>query len=786
MKINFNRIRIINFFIVVLLIYLPYYLFDGKLFIGGDDSRLFYAFPDLWLKNIAWYSWFRLSTEGQHNPQQFMVPLLVLLEQLRKFLPQLVVANLAFSGPLVFGFLYFQKLFKTISRLDNNDPGGSLAGLLGALFYIMSPIIWIMTISPFLYSVWLIVLFPALLYYFLMYFHSGRLKYCIYGALAGVILSLGLYSIPWILGALLPLSVGMLVYAIFYSPSEVRLFVFRFGVFALAVGTTQVFAFLPFFASIVDSSGSFARQAMSSAVQNTFEPTVIATMFNNNILFPLANLFHRSIVFDFSWPIKAIFERVYDKLLILDLVFIFIVVSALIFRRSYLGPEAKLCNRRPYNIFLLAWIVSLFLFTVNIGSFRDLFLGLGNIPGFQMFRNAFDKFSIGYVFIYAVLFSFSFHMVYMASRRWNRFASFAVIFSCAFVILGNSLPLKEIVRKKLWTTNTIETVITFPDEYVEFMEKLPAKVQPVQSILSLPFAFPGYTVIKETDSNAVFAGTSPIKMFTGLDDFSGAMSLTPSSAKRFIDAIRTQNEHELRLFLAEYNIGYVLLTHNIPSEVLRSYLFNGFEDQRVLNRKISSWLTPTFGGDQVLVSKNKNYELIKLRIDSSLFESKNVIFQKISPVKYNVTIRGASDNQNLVFKERFGSGWKLYPEESDSFETNCSSPISQGEVKSSQCQTRSSVFSWNDILFFFQKDLKLSRAFKDTTYVNAWLLNQNLLKAFSPAYSAHQDGTFDMSMTVFFYPQLFFYLGLLISLSSFFILFVFALKQERTRSYLGK
>ena len=101
--------QFLNISISVFIFLLPYWLFDAKLFIGGDDSRLFYIFPDLWLQNIAWFSWFNFSSVGLHNPQQFIIPLIVLLAGFEKIFPQIVVINLAFSTPIVLGFISFKK-----------------------------------------------------------------------------------------------------------------------------------------------------------------------------------------------------------------------------------------------------------------------------------------------------------------------------------------------------------------------------------------------------------------------------------------------------------------------------------------------------------------------------------------------------------------------------------------------------------------------------------------------------------------------------------------------------
>ena len=48
-KINKKKFNIVvillNLFVAGFLLYLPYYLFGRRLFLGGDDTRFYYAYP---------------------------------------------------------------------------------------------------------------------------------------------------------------------------------------------------------------------------------------------------------------------------------------------------------------------------------------------------------------------------------------------------------------------------------------------------------------------------------------------------------------------------------------------------------------------------------------------------------------------------------------------------------------------------------------------------------------------------------------------------------------------
>src|SRR5690348_3495783 len=100
----------IKIIVSIFLLLLPYIIFQNKLFIGGDDTRLFYIFPDQWINSIGFYSWFHFSTFGINNPNQFIIPFLSLIFVLNFIIKSKVVIDyLFFSLPLILGFIFFQK-----------------------------------------------------------------------------------------------------------------------------------------------------------------------------------------------------------------------------------------------------------------------------------------------------------------------------------------------------------------------------------------------------------------------------------------------------------------------------------------------------------------------------------------------------------------------------------------------------------------------------------------------------------------------------------------------------
>lgn len=762
---------------------LPYWLFDGKLSIGGDDGRLYFIFSQFWIDNLAWFSWFNFSSIGLHNPQQFIVPIVSIFALLNKLLPQLVVSNLAFSLPLVLGIIFFQKMIQAIFWRENESNALNLAALLGGLFYIFSPILWTISIAPFLYAVWLLALLPILSYYFLKYLQSGRWSYVLKGALAGVVLSLGFMAVPWFLGAIIPMVISLFICAKLFQRRELIKFTKRLAFYLTVLVVAQCFWLIPFGMSMLDTTGSYVGSTLSAATQDTFRPTVVATMSQNNIVYPLLNLFHRSIVFDFNWQIKKAFEQVYDNTYAINLIYVGIVSLAVLLGRQF----ADISEKRNFLIFAVALVSALFLFTVNIGPLMEVFLMLGNIPGMGMFRNAFDKFAIGFVYIYSILISISIWIILKyVPASYKRHLGVLIIFF-VMTLLINVIPIKTLVNQPLWTTNNVFTTIRLSDEYSHFIEKVRQHTLKTSNVLSIPFAFPSYSIIKDESSNNVYIGASPLKILTGINDFSGSLSIYNEAEKqRLYRSVLSQNFAEFEQLLDEYNIGYVLVTNNIPRAVMNSYIFNGFPEQKKFNHQLQTWLRTKRLGFEVAKSETGMYSLYRIDRATSLFESQNAVFKKISPVKYKLSIRGLTKQQRLVFRDSFNLGWKLYLDKHTNLnECPMVADGLPGQIR--ECLRENHLVDWEDFSYFWRSNLSFARTSANNGINNEWSIDGQLIKDVGGGnYVQQPDGSIDVEMTLYFYPQLFFYVGIFISMMGLFVLTLLSFRQNRHSAIASK
>ena len=763
-----NPISLGNIVVLICLVLLPYWLFEGDYFIGGDDSRLYFLYPDLWIKNVSFYSWFTASNIGLHNPQQFTLPLLAFSYCLHLIFPPIIAFNLAISAPFVIGFIFFQKMILALD-LDKCPANTQAAGsFLGALIYIFSPVLWGVIVPGFLYCIWLLPLVPILIFYFIRFYFTNKFKYVLFANLWSVVFSIAFIAVPWIVGLLIPIFAGVFAGLFLFSSKDIyKLLKYAF-ILSITIIFSQLFWLLPFVSTLLDASWSITASALSPTVRDSFSPTVIATMFNNNPLYPILNLFHRSIAFDFDWRVlREAFFLYYDKILLINIFFIVLIVGGSI----SVSRINNVSFRKIYFSTFFAWVLAIFLFTVNIGQLRDLFLLFRFIPGSGMLRNPFDKFSIGYVFIYSVLMSFS----YIAIGSQNIFPNKRIMISLTsifIIIVGlNCMPLKKLVNRTLKGAENYTTVTRFPEEYLSFIKEIEKKVLFNNKILNIPFAFPAYAVVPADSIKKVYAGASPLILFGGQIDLPGflAFPLDSQERQRLYSAVMNEDVGDFELILTSFNIGYFLFTKNISDQLNNSILFNNYLQQTIFNKKLEEILNKHFLGKKLLVSSKGNYVLYQNSLPMATFEGKNLVFQKISPVKYYVDIKNGveTNTSEITFKQSFNFGWKMYPRDKEEF-TNCSKVLLKAGT-SEECRKKMQIFSFSDLKFILQNSIPFKHFTDSQGLNNVYEIDKNRIKDFILKGSNESDGS--IYLTLYFYPQVYFYLGSMISLIAIFGLF---------------
>lgn len=633
-----NLFVILNTIAIIVFLFLPYVLFDGNLRIGGDDSRLFYLYPEMWLDNVSNSSWTSFSSVATFGNQFFFNPLLVLLSFIKQIgISQYVIQNSIFSSLFIGGMIFFQLSFKQIfCKLDKFE----LSVFAGSIFYVLSPILLISPLRASLAPMWLIPLAPCLIYLCSRYIKSGRTIFLLTSFILSLILALAFNAIPWVIGLLLPMLIGLLCYLILsfrHKFNFTNIILKRFIIFIVVICLSQAFWAVSFVGSVLSPEASVGSRIFNTDFSSTFFREVQATAKNNTVLYPLLNLFHIGIQQDFKWPSLSVYENWHKYIIISSCVFI-ILSSAGLF---LLNKKTVLFCNKLYLSLWVSFLCSTFLFTVTINpAFLSFFVKLGEIPGFVMFRNFYDKFAFGFVFLYAYLLTSS--LVIMTNNLSKR-DKFAINILLIFSILINAVPLFQgkIINDHLREIEGIGLNINIPDEYVDFMEDVSNNASNTKNILSVPFNVASNTLIQDDENvSSYYIGKSPVKLFSGINDYSGSLSFDPSVARLIENDISSRNYENLKKVLSLFNVGYIFETNNIVDTLLDSRLFN----QYVLSGQDDKFKDAIYG-EEIVSSSNGNYALYGLKENEG-----NDIFSIVDKLYYyNI-------NQNPLFDFSIMSG----------------------------------------------------------------------------------------------------------------------------------
>jgi hypothetical protein len=196
-----------------------------------------------------------------------------------------------------------------------------------------------------------------------------------------------------------------------------------------------------------------------------------------------------------------------------------------------------------------------------------------------------------------------------------------------------------------------------PAEYTDFMKSIPTRVSSTSNIFTVPFGTALYSVIKDTDSDNVYTGTSPVKLFSGINDYSGFLSFYFSEANSIIEKMIVNKDYAgLSEILYTYNVNYAFWNSNIPTDVLNTWVF----DKR-MNRSLDENFKKAFFVDKpLIVSEKGNYALYEFKRINTILKSKNLTYKKINETKFKLYIRGLKEEQVLIFSDSYHAGWKLF------------------------------------------------------------------------------------------------------------------------------
>lgn len=390
-----------------------------------------------------------------------------------------------------------------------------------------------------------------------------------------------------------------------------------------------------------------------------------------------------------------------------DIPFYFWLVPVLSILGLVLGRKNK-----KVLFFGIVSLLGIILSKQTADPFSDLYFWLRtNLPGFSAFREA-SKFYLFIIVSYSVLIAAFVDWVWKIKNKKSKYFKYAIIFGVAFLFLWNTKSMIDGDIKTLFVAKSV------PSEDLQLKEFL-KKDREYSRVLWVP-SEPYWALWDNTHPKMklIEAKKKDWKEFAAAEgDFS-------SDSQRLFSIL--QQDFSPRL-LNISSIRYVVSDQNgYFDKKLEELDYLQKMDTRIKGRAV-------YENEDVRphVYLTKNLETIHRDQDFQKLE-----YRMGNPSKYTLEIKNIKSPAYLNFSERFHPDWKI----------------------------RIGEFHWYSVLAKNNYFVSDDNHFENDAKLNSFHLDPEQIKKNYPkdSYKTNPDGSLDLKITLFFRPQSYLYLGLLI------------------------
>ncbi len=722
-----NRENLILLTVFIILIAIPS-LFWGNLYqVGGDDTRLYYMFPKEFLQNFVFnvISNNSLGVNSAYTSVAFFAPIIFIILILKQIV-FLNVQSLAYGLNLGFGFLSFYLLLGL--WVKNNRKTDFYIRFVSAFFYIFSVFVIKTLYSYQLLSIYLITAVPITIYFFIRSVKERRILFVFLSSLSFSVLSSTINSSPW----LIALFISIFPLLIFLFLENKKTFISYSFIFLIITFALNIYWLTPFLVQhFVKLGGNDLIGFVNSEALKTSNRDLILALANLNT--PLNQFFSYVRT---SWGELNIFNMGYVP----NIVFILLIIAG-----GLLIKNIDRAVKKVYVVFLLDLILTFFLFTPNLGNWSiNLFILLNEkMPFFAAVRTMYDKFSFAMAFNYALVFGISLKIVFESMK--NSKMKYLVILIIFFIIVFNA---RNFIFPAYNDDKFSTRISGFNKDYYDLTDYI-KRLDASSHFLWLPLTKPNYTVIEDNNlPSHYYWGPSPLQIVANVSDYAGQYGFSSTYNLRLNNLILLAIKDGKYSMAADYlkilNVKYIIINNNLTKDIPNNgYLFDkkiyenemGGLKNEIIGKKIKD-----FGKRYSLYSINEKYRSEKLFLTTNINDLSNIEkinYKKIHSYEYEIQVNNLAGNKYLVFLDPYSKGWQLF------FPGNSSA-----------------------------LPLENMPSYK---YGNSWLLSTDYIKSHyaSSGYHLNPDGSIDISLKLYFYPENYSFLAYFISGLSVVLILIF-------------
>lgn len=399
----------------------------------------------------------------------------------------------------------------------------------------------------------------------------------------------------------------------------------------------------------------------------------------------------------------------------------------------------RLREGRIYTFFIL-FLIGVFLTKQSGAPFESTYLWLYNhIPGFNAFRES-SKFFVVSSFTIAVLTGYFFAQTRREAARMSYHYRWLISLSLLLVMSTIFFNAKTIATSDIGTMFIPRDV---PKEYSELNAFLTSQKE-YSRILWLP----------HINRFGISTNTHPaVSMLLNIDTTFADFS--KSKQKRLEDHLYDPfNSKYFNNFLDQASIKYVIVPSNLVWDEVKSPWRDpeNYIDKLDNVPFLKKLNIPSLAQDNIYVYENENYRphiyltQTKETIEQEIpFKKNNFKFE--TPVEYSLRLENLSEPTYINFSEKYHPDWRM----------------------------RAGEFRWLDALV--KKDYFLpdnSHTENDARF-NSFFIDPEYIRKYLPkdSYTVNADQSINIDLTLYFKPQAYYFVGLLVSVSGFIVSVIF-------------
>jgi len=640
---------------------------------------------------------------------------------------------------IITSYYFFIKLFNELADIVSNKKNDQfyfvLVCILGLIFFAsISNFIFLSATVVFLLPV---LLLPIQLYFIKRYAINDEKK----GLMVFIILNffntfnitsflINAFFVNILLYILLNLRYGVIV-----SKNHFNKIIFANILYLpfLAIFGLQLFLGSMYIGSFGDVANSIREDFYSNNAS-------YLSIFSQTNYWGLFGSFNGKLYYDFSKFYKNSF------------VYIFAFIPYLLILFFLIKSAKKKYNDKLNKLIVYLFLLFLFIFQFMLGLKNPVYKFLyDNITIFQIFRNI-TKFAPLLLFLTILI-------LFLLIIR-SDIKSIIKKWLLLLIIL-----LSLIYNLPYWTYHSYffenRAMANIPQNYLDTAGFLNKQLNHSDNVLVLPATYSLESYVWNDKKVAVQGDILDVLLDNGIKSyrltqgFSGNIFFRKDSTKLFIktdtNARKLDIDYNLLSdFVKKYNLNYIVVTKELVSEYQNLDVLNNWLSNNNYNR-INS-----FGSNDIYLNKDFSKPI--------LLSSNDIYFERKNAKNYSMHIKSGI-NFNLTFFEAFNKYWNLYLEPFSEKDFCNNGIYNDNTFNVIKCQYKQKIVEKGELSYLWKKPIFDNTHKLVYDYANQWTIDPDYIKAnFDKSYyKENPDGSIDLELTLYFKPQSYFYLGLIIS-----------------------